>query len=324
MTLIRPLLVLLLVVSAGCAGADPSGPRETATDAPTPSAPPRTAQPSTPERTLATPTADNPWGREPVVVGIQNKGNPDRDFRPTVERAIAYWQNEGRPHATWEPNFVLRPSDPDPDLIVYFVDDVRNCGYDDDGDTIGCASLLTPDRRARDPEVARIDAHLNANSTYDVVRHELGHILGVEHGTEPGPFMAATTSVGREVRTDEPYRLFIEFPNNYAAEERSTRQVRHALDYYESGAEGWLQKNATFEIVEDRSGADIVVRVTKDSPAGSIADVEAGTIRLDGLPHTRHGWHVGYWLGYLLVSESPDDMPPAFDEPATDEREEWW
>lgn len=341
------LLLVVLAVLAGCAGsateitgptastattAPPSTATETigppATETETTTAPARTvAAAGTTEQPDATPTAAptptgpaNPWGKRPVVVGIDDGSRSDRNYTRPVRRAIEYWRTDGERAATWNPAFVLRPDASDPDVVVRFVDDVRRCHRSVDDDIVGCAPLLPPDATPPDPALVRVDGGLDDESTYLTVRHEFGHVLGLRHGDEPTAVMAHRVAVSRALR--DRYTVAVVFEDDVINQDRTVRQVEQAVDYYDAGAGGWLEQEVSFELVE--GDADVTIRVSDDPSRTSIGYRDNMTIHVDGVLHTRHGWHVGYWLGYLLGSESPDDMPPAFDEPETDEREEWW
>lgn len=320
------LAVVLVLLVAGCTGGSTGGGQVETEETPETPSPAETAAPTTtPNPTTTTePPPENPWGKEPVVVGVRHHGDADRVYTPLVRDAVRYWETEGARYATWEPAFSVEPNASDPDVVVSFQSSIDRCELDHPGRVVGCASVLRPNSRPEDPEVIEVVTGHTNYVTRETVKHEFGHLLGLVHGDEPVDVMDEPFVPFSKSRPNATYHVSIEYPGSYAGERTSRRQVRHALDYYEAGAEGWMDGSATFEVTSDRAEADVAIVVTKRSPAGSEADFRAGTIYLNGLLPTRHAWHVGYWLGFLFGATDVDDLPPAFDEPQVDDREDWW
>lgn len=328
----RRLLLLVLagsVVVAGCSGTGGSGgatPSESPTLATpaTPSPPATTAEPAaTATPTDETPRVDNPWGHAPVVVGVRYANDSLPDQSGLVSDAVRFWETDGEEHATWEPSFEVDPDAADPDIVVEFKDEIDRCELDHPGRVAGCATVLGPDSDPAHPEVVEVVPGETRYYTREILKHEFGHVLGLYHGDEPIEVMDRSFVPFSRYRA-ATYRVHLDYPNDYAGEGRSRANVRNALDYYEGGAEGWMQTNVTFEFTDEEGAADVRIQVSKRTPAGSVADFRERTIRLDGLPPTRHGWHVGYWLGFLFGADEVEELPPAFDEPESDDRRDWW
>lgn len=311
-------IAILVVLLAGCSGAP------TSDASPTP-APPvsTTAGPTDTPRSTPTPDRpDNPWGKAPIVVAVRNDNASFEDRTNLVTDAIRYWETEGRDYAGWEPTFTVEPDATDPDVVVVFTANITRCELDHPGQITGCASVLQASSQPATPEVVEVVPQRTRYLTRETIKHEFGHLLGLRHGDEPTDVMDREFVPFSRYRAAD-YLVSVEYPSSFAGDDRSRENIRHALDYYEAGAEGWLAANVSFAFT-DEAAADIEIVVTTQSPAGSTADFRARRIALNGLPLDRHGWHVGYWLGFLFGAEDAEDLPPAFNDPDTDDREDWW
>lgn len=325
--------VVALILLAGCAGGGGSSgldesPTPTATPESTPEPTPaivRTAT-ETPETESARDErlVDNPWGRAPVVIAVADETGARTDYAELVERAVRYWQNEGATHATWEPEFVVREGARDPDIVVRFVEGVPGCGRDTGDDIVGCASVLEPDDDPTAPEVVVVHGNLSEYGTYATIRHELGHVLGLTHVDEPASVMSSRPSARLDPSESGVYAVHIEIGDGITARSGTLREARHALDYYQDGAGGWMEQNVTFVEVDDPQRADIRIVFLDGDLDGSEGYVREGLIRVDTWDPTTRGWHVGYWLGFFFGAESIEDLPEPFDEPETDDRRRWW
>lgn len=325
------LLAALLLVIAGCAG---SGPPAATDGVDTTAEPTATADPATPTPTrsptaawTASPTPTpvpvaNPWRKAPIVIGLNRSADPERNYTSSVIRAVAYWNENAAGQTAWDPAFVVAPDHGSPDIEIRFVDEIPSCGAVSDGITIGCAPLLEADAAVDGTVVVRVNAGLTNDSTYRVVRHELGHVLGLDHDEGPGDVMAPYDRV-----YDRIVRVHLAFETSATHEHRDTRrQVGYALDYYADGAEGHVREEVEFAVIEDREAADIHIEVNRrgdDSRFNGTADGQA-RIELNGIGVDRRGWHVGYWLGFYLGAADVSELPPPFDEPDSDPRENWW
>lgn len=327
-------LLVLIVVLGGCATSPvetetpPTDPTtEPAPDVDSPTATQtdtRTRTPSPTPTETATPIPDrpdNPWQKEPVIIGIDNSADPDRNYTAPVLEAVDYWHANGEGYTAWESNFSVEPNADSPDIVIRFVNDIPACGPDESGVTIGCASLLYADSHPDDPEVVLVNLGLTDQSTYRVVRHELGHILGLEHGEGPSGVMAEYSEVFNQV-----VRVHFEFETRADHEKRDTRtQAGYAFDYYSSGAEGFLSEEVEFAVITDPEAADVIIQVNESG--GDSRGYNEGdhvVIELNGIQTSHRGWHVGYWLGFYFGANATSELPPPFDEPESDPRSQWW
>lgn len=332
--MIRPaaLVVVIMLLVAGCSETSNGGPSTTATPAiaptetgtgatETPVDPPtRTVNPSPTEIETPNPVK-NPWGEEPIVIAIQSPNNTRVNYTKSVLRSVNYWKANNHTDLRYRPNFVVEPSERRAHILIRFVTSIDSCGESVTNETIGCAPILTADDRAASPEIVRVQKGLTNKSTYRVVRHELGHILGLQHGEGPAQVMSPSDLVhNRVVRVD------FEFETTATAEQRETRrQARYAFRYYSDGAEGFMDEDVSFAVIDTREEADITIRVERQG-GQSNAEVQNGRVvlRIQGIDVENRGWHIGYWLGFYFGAESIRDLPPAFDEPNADPRQQWW
>ena len=345
-----------LVVFAGCVGPaiDAPGtpaPETTGSDAPTEE--PGTAAATAPGDPTSTPTAAgeraNPWGSEPVVIAVADPAGTDREWAPLVREAAAYWEANSERFAGYAIDYEVRPDATDPDIVIEFVDTVPDC--DGAGDAAGCAPLITESRQIDRPETVSVRTGFSDSSTETVIKHELGHTLGLTHDDAPAAVMASQIVLYTEplpnaterdfAWDDADFTVYVD-SDNASDPEGFREQVRRALEYYEDDPSG-MPTNLTFTLVDDPADADIVVRPVETSPCGSGAASCGGTagwdpdgdgavetyselrISLVDLDTDAVGWHVGYWLAFAFGAESDSEKPPPFRDASYEERRSaWW
>lgn len=365
-----PFAVALLVVLAGCAGVSfdvdsspPTGtpdlsPEGTRGD-PSTSAPSPTSAPASGLTATSVPPERRVWS-SPVVLAVDppNGTAADADDRPRddsrayaalVREAADYWSTNAERYAGYPVEFVVRPNASDPDVVVRFVDGVPDCG----GVThaAGCAPLITDSRQIQRPESVWVRTGLSDESTALVVKHEVGHLLGLRHDDPPHDVMRSrsvlyTQPMPNATERSFPWRdsaftVYVDDAN--ASDPAGAReQVDHAVRYYERGAPGMLD-NLTFRVVDDPAAADVTVRFDREATCGrsSGSCVRTRGVDPDGdgaietytrldvvlvdLDTEAVGWHVGYWLAFGLGAEDDAEKPPPFrDASRAERRSDWW
>lgn len=335
----RTLFVAGLLVLSGCAAA-PGVDEPTADSAPD-------------DRAMSPEDGDraNPWGESTLTVAINNTANDSRDFRPHVEHALDYWSNVSEEHLGFSVEYDLEPNASDPDLVIRFVEQIGECA--NVTQPAGCAPFLTEPGHVSRPVTMAVVGSYSNESTRLIVKHELGHTLGLNHSDEPQDVMAPTSQLDtlpqpnateRELPWDDSnFTVYLDAES--ADDSEAVReQVRSAFDYYADGANGTVPENVTYEFVENRTDADVVVNVTDDLPCrdtrtgscgrvhgndpdgdGALERYDELRISLSAIDADAVGWHVGYWFGYGFGFEDESEWPDAFRNATyEDRRGEWW
>ena len=343
----RAILCSLLVVLAGCS----FGPGGVGPDAQTPDeSAVKVAEPGASSADNESLDPDNPWGEPTLTVAIEKPSNDSRNYEPLVAEALAFWEHASETYAGYNIEYDLEPNASNPDLVVAFVDSIHECN--DVSRAAGCAPYVTGPGVIDRPERVEILRGFTNRSTLLVLKHELGHTLGLDHDDEPQSVMTNRSTLIMLAQPNATERAFAwgdaDFTvyldtENVSNPEAVREQVDHALSYYERGANGTVPENVTFAYTENRSAADVVVSFPADLPCaedggscgsrhGLNTDTDDALERFDRLAITLKdideeavGWHVGYWLGFGLGFDEPEEWPPAFRNATYDgRRSEWW
>lgn len=298
---------------------------------------------------------DNHWQERVLTVSYETPAGDGRDYGPLVRRALAYWTDHSGDYAGYD--VALREAEPGEaaDLHVEFVDEVGTCGDAAAGSTAGCAPVITSPGQISRPVGIQVQTGLSEESTVRVLKHELGHALGLTHGDGPDGVMDATielSALPTRNASDRavPWRsaaldVYVDL-GGAAPEERDAveRQVGAALDYYGDGAGGTVPSDVTFERVDSPEAADVVVRYADShacrSDAGSCGSVTGDDLDGDGVPeyHDRLevvlvdvetdavAWHVGRWLGEGFGQDAAAEYPAPLRRSAgyDERRSDWW
>lgn len=339
----RALLVALLIMVAGCGGQTAPS-----TESVTP------AQTSTPTSTASptpTPTPpDNPYESDPVIITIENPTN--RSYLPLVEEAVGYWEENQSRYGEYTPNYEIRPNHPAPDIRIEFINEIYRCGNELGDDILGCAPY--PDSiesyETADVQIETRDERgmYTNSSVVETLKHEFGHLHGIEHGEEPMPLMEATSAANL---TDQPNATerAVPWPDNtvdvYIDEDSFASSISDDIDDQTSNTIAWFNDgkgttpdNLTVERVESESEANIVIRSgsTPDDVRSTTNGVYGRDIDDDGaleyytdmtviidpnVDSRDFGWHVGFWLDSVV---NPDTTSEPFEDPEGGDRRDWW
>jgi hypothetical protein len=328
----RVFVLVLLVVLSGCIGVSrPIGPGATTTAEPVPD-------------------SGHPWRGETLTVGVVDPTASDRDLAALVRNAAAYWDRHADEYAGYGVTFDVRPNASNPDVRVVYSPDTRRCDDGDDDPELGCAPVIDTGDDPTQPVRVEITPGYSDPTTTRVIKHELGHVLGLDHDDQPQSVMAAELDATRLPTPNATERPLPWGDRNLSVYVDATththrQQVEHALAYFERGAHGSLAETPTFSTVDDPDAADVVVRVeaspvpvsSLDEP-GSTVEIygvdpdgddaleryTAAEITVAGIDDGASGWHVAYWLAHAVGLEKSAFPSTLVDADRDDRRTDWW
>jgi len=199
---------------------------------------------------------DNHWRSATLNVSYGG-GEPDRDYRPLVRNATAYWTDNSDRYAGYPVTLRVVEDRERSDIHVRFVDRVEDCGTHDGENTAGCAPILTEPGQVDRPVDVRVRTGFSDESTVAVLTHELGHTLGLTHADEPHDVMRAESRLTTPPETNAtdravPWRttslaVHTDYGDVPPDERPATdRQVSEALAYYDRGAGGTVPTIVSF------------------------------------------------------------------------------
>lgn len=172
----------------------------------------------------------NPWGKETLVVSVDQEVPARRGFVDLVRSALDYWEENDETYLDYDVTFRLRPNADGSDVAVVLVDEIRECGEHDDGDRYaGCASVTGAG--TWDSATVRVADGYADEFTTGTLEHELGHVLGLGHDAEPAHVMSDRL----EDRIPD-YRERTDALDSYA---EATADWNDGIRYWEAGIDHW-------------------------------------------------------------------------------------
>lgn len=299
---------------------------------------------------------DNPFEQSNVTVAIT--GSPDyMNATREVRSALDYWESgEGNKYSDYDVNFILEPNASDARVTVEFKESIY-CDYTITADNAGCASVLNNDTTADQTENVEIMSGYSNNSTQQILRHEFGHLYGLEHGEEPMPLMSEEMSLTRQNRPNASERRngwesFDDFTVRYQltiATNTSTipdfrqddvdEQVGEVIDYFNNDPNSKIPPSLTLTRSSTSTEADIEVRIgdTGDPDIASTQSVYGYDLDTDDaieqyskivitidpdVPTEHFGYHIAYPIqaSFLGPNQEYSNELDGHD----DDREDWY
>ncbi|MFC7081590.1 matrixin family metalloprotease [Halorussus caseinilyticus] len=290
-------------------------------------------------------------GERELTVAIDNTANESRNFRPLVADALDFWANNSTRFAGFSIGYELDPDAPNPDVVVEFVEEIESCA--NVSEPAGCAPYVHDSGQVSRPISIEVVGSYSNDSTRLILKHELGHTLGLNHSAGPQSVMAPSSQLSTLPRPNATDRRLpwadadftVYLAGNDTEDTPAVReQVRRGLDYYAGGADGTVPENVSFSFVDNRSEAEVVVVFGDDLPCrtgdtgscgrvrgidpdgdGALERYDDLRITISGIDTPAVGWHVGYWLGYGFGFEEDPEWPAPFRNATYEQRRsDWW
>jgi hypothetical protein len=307
-----------------------------------------------PPDTATEPKQESPWGEKTLTVAIKNEMKGDRTFVPLVQNALAYWEENSRQHAGYSINYRLTDA-ANSDITVSFVPTIKDCGGKRHVE--GCAPLIQSNEDVNRPVQIQIRGGYTNESTTQLLIHELGHTLGLDHGDAPKKIMAAESDLTTRARPNVTERaLPWDHSTLTVAVDSSTvpdskrgavnKQIQAALNYYARGASGTVPERVSFRRVSNSETADIVIRFSQNTPCtglrsgscsvasgydpdddGAIETYAGVEITLTKVDTNTVAWHIANRIGEDAFGfDEPSDFPKPLRNSADSsiQQSNWW
>lgn len=142
-------------------------------------------------------TQEHPFAGTTQTVRIDSDVESPHDLRQLATEALAFWEEHSHQYVGFGISFdVLEPADArdrDPDLVIGYANHPRVCenvpSYSEQ--VMGCAPLIRPGNRISRPITAYVVAATRPPGKIRITtKHEIGHVLGLDHDDEPLTIMS--------------------------------------------------------------------------------------------------------------------------------------
>lgn len=133
----------------------------------------------------------HPFAESTLGVRIENRGETDHDIEANAREAMEFWSSEHSQYLEFGVDFeVVEES---PDIVLAYIETPERCSAVEnyDANVLGCAPLIRPGNRISRPVTAYVvAADRPYGSVQTTAKHELGHMLGLDHDAEPRTIMS--------------------------------------------------------------------------------------------------------------------------------------
>lgn len=295
------------------------------------------------------PQYKSPFFDDTVSVALVNRdGDVTSRQRTALRDTLAYWNEHAPEYGDWSATFVRVEAAENADITVAMVEDIQRCA--DAGDALGCAPILKADDVAASSETVQIESGYTLSNTTTLMKHEFGHVLGLEHGEEPMPLMGEyqATYLAENVQNlntraygfeSSVLEIYVDYGSFDSASQSTIRdEVISVMEWYEDGGYDGAPDDLRFTFTDERDAAQIVVQrnaslvdeyyywiqpytydIDRDPAAEYYSQV---VVELPAGDSERFAYSLAKGMGYpIAVAASFEDAPPTGI--ARYEREEW-
>lgn len=215
---------------------------------------------------------DNPWGQETLTVGMTRQAGSG-DYSSHVTDALDFWEDNAEQYAGYPIQFEYLPNEESADIEIIFVEGIDRCGKSSSDEIAGCAPII----EGEPPETAevRIEHDIEEDRMTEVIKHEIGHVLGLTHDDEPQSVMSDEVDQ-RFPDREERVKIVETFNDGVEKHDEGSELYGDGSDLYED--EEFQEAAETFEDAKKcfESAADLFIEA--ENQARSIEEPEAADI----------------------------------------------
>ena len=177
---LRPvLIVVLLVLLAGCVGVGDGGFEDRSGD---------DIESPTESDSADVADVDSPWGKKTISVAVSDEASGE--LHDATTEAVEFWNDHQGEYSTYEYQLEEVDDTDGSDIVVQPESYPMACDIHVATDTVGCAPILDADMSVSGPVEVSVLEHMPQPAARQTVKHELGHVLGLTHDDEPQPLMS--------------------------------------------------------------------------------------------------------------------------------------
>jgi hypothetical protein len=131
-----------------------------------------------------------------TTVAIVDQSESTHDLKALADTSLAFWTENSQQYAGFEVEFrrVEAGSDTEADVEIEFLDsreELDGCQEHSTDNVLGCAPLIRENNRIDRPVVAEVVATGRPAGEVEITtKHEIGHLLGLDHDAEPAYIMS--------------------------------------------------------------------------------------------------------------------------------------